>query len=92
MISAMYTPNNLNDHIDFWNKIRIELQSRSLETIDFRLGDFNITEDSIDYAPVQLDNENVIDILRDLRNTLHLQDTWRMKNPHQILFTFSSNH
>jgi hypothetical protein len=61
-------------------------------SIDFMMGDFNLTEDPIDHAPMRLDNENAIDALRDLRNSLSLQDTWRIENPHRRLFTFSSNH
>ncbi|KAG2063742.1 hypothetical protein BDR04DRAFT_1131023 [Suillus decipiens] len=91
-ILNIYTPNNLNDHKDFWNAIQTELNNQNLGSIDFMMGDFNLTEDPIDHAPMRLDNENAIDALRDLRNSLSLQDTWRIENPHRRLFTFSSNH
>ncbi|KAG0707130.1 Endonuclease/exonuclease/phosphatase [Suillus ampliporus] len=84
------TINILN--VNFWNTVQSELHRRGLESIDFLMGDFNLTEDPIDRAPARLDNESTIDALRDLRSSLNLQDTWRIENPHQRLFTFSSNH
>ncbi|KAG0691830.1 hypothetical protein DFH29DRAFT_986093 [Suillus ampliporus] len=85
----MYAPNDPNEHRDFWNTIQTELHRQSLKSIDFLMGDFNLTEDPIDRAPARLDNESAIDALRDLRNTLNLQDTWRIENLHQRLFMFN---
>ncbi|KAG1858688.1 Endonuclease/exonuclease/phosphatase, partial [Suillus tomentosus] len=89
-ILNIYAPNNLSDHKAFWDKIRTEWQRLNLATPDLMLGDFNLTEDPIDRAPARPDHEGAIDALRDLRNTLNVQDRWRLDHPHRRLFTFSS--
>ncbi|KAG1829529.1 Endonuclease/exonuclease/phosphatase [Suillus subalutaceus] len=91
-ILNIYAPNNANEHHDFWKKIETEWLGANLGPLDFMMGDFNLTENPIDRAPAQLDNENAISALRDLRSTLRVQDTWRDEHPHQRMFTFSSNH
>ncbi|KAG1813449.1 hypothetical protein EV424DRAFT_1473460 [Suillus variegatus] len=60
--------------------------------LDFMLGDFNLTENPIDWAPARLDNEAAVDALRDLKSVLNMHDTWRNEHPHHRLFTFNSNH
>jgi exonuclease III len=90
-ILNIYAPNNPNEHRTFWEKVKTEWSRLNDGTPDFMMGDFNITEDPIDRAPARLDNEAAIDALRDLRNTLKLQDTWRITYPTRRLFTFSSN-
>ncbi|KAG1766589.1 Endonuclease/exonuclease/phosphatase [Suillus occidentalis] len=91
-ILNIYTPNNPSEHQAFWLKIGSEWSKLNIGKPDFMVGDFNITEDPIDQAPARLDNENAIGALRDLRNTLKLQDTWRIEHPNERKFTFSSNH
>ncbi|KAG1808547.1 Endonuclease/exonuclease/phosphatase, partial [Suillus variegatus] len=91
-ILNIYAPNNQNEHKNFWEKISAEWSRRNLGTLDFMMGDFNLTEDPIDRAPARPDNEAAIDALRDLRTMLNIQDTWRITHPSRRLFTFSSNH
>lgn len=91
-IINIYTPNSPSEHQAFWLKIGSEWLKLNIRKPNFMLGDFNITEDPIDQAPARLDNENAIGALRDLRNTLKLQDTWRIEHPNERKFTFSSNH
>ncbi|KAG1847241.1 Endonuclease/exonuclease/phosphatase, partial [Suillus tomentosus] len=91
-ILNIYAPNNPHDHKSFWEKIKTEWLRLNIGTLDFMMGDFNLTEDPIDRAPARLDNEATIDALRDLRTTLQVQDVWRVENPHRRMFTFSSNH
>jgi exonuclease III len=91
-ILNVYAPNNLNKHRDFWNTIQTELHRQNIESIDFMMGHFNLTENPMDCTSARLDNESAINALRDLRNTLNLQATWRLEHPHRHLFIFSSNH
>ncbi|KAG1875469.1 Endonuclease/exonuclease/phosphatase [Suillus subalutaceus] len=91
-ILNVYAPNNPNEHLNFWNKIKSEWLKLSLDAPDLMMGDFNLTEDPIDWAPARFDNEATIDALCDLRTTLQVQDTWRIAHPHCRIFTFSSNH
>ncbi|KAG1850502.1 Endonuclease/exonuclease/phosphatase, partial [Suillus tomentosus] len=90
-ILNIYAPNNTSQHPEFWGKINEKWQEKNLPPPDFMLGDFNLTEDPLDRAPAKLDNENAISALRELRNRLNLQDTWRETHPSERLFTFYSN-
>ncbi|KAG1737363.1 Endonuclease/exonuclease/phosphatase, partial [Suillus occidentalis] len=91
-ILNIYAPNNITQHPDFWKKINTRWQENNLPHPDFMLGDFNLTEDPLDRAPAKLDNENAISALRELRQNLNVQDTWREKHPTERLFTFYSNN
>ncbi|KAG1719621.1 Endonuclease/exonuclease/phosphatase [Suillus paluster] len=85
-ILNIYAPNNPREHsYILGNKKR-------LNSPDFMIGDFNITEDPLDCAPARTDNENAIEALRDIRSTLNLQDTWRITFPTKRQFTFSSSN
>jgi endonuclease/exonuclease/phosphatase family metal-dependent hydrolase len=75
----------------FLGKIDEKWQENNLPHPDFMLGDFNLTEDPLDRAPAKLDNENAISALRELRQKLNLQDTWRETHPTERVFTFYSN-
>lgn len=90
-ILNVYTPNNMGKHPDFWNTITRKWRELCLHDPDFMLGDFNLTEDLLDGAPAKFDNENAIEVLRNIRSTLNLQDTWCLTFPHQKLFTHSSS-
>ncbi|KAG2738875.1 DNase I-like protein, partial [Suillus brevipes Sb2] len=91
-ILNIYAPNNLTQHPDFWERINAKWQEHNLPHPDFMLGDFNVTEDPLDRAPAKLDNENAISALRELRQNLNLQDTWRELHPTERVFTFYSNN
>jgi exonuclease III len=73
----VYTPNNKLEHPNLWGRIELEHSSRGMNPPDFLLGDFNVTEDLIDRAPIHHDNENTIEALRNLRHQLNLEDVWR---------------
>lgn len=60
-ILNIYAPNNPNEHRTFWEKVKTEWSRLNDRTLDFMMGDFNITEDPIDRAPARLDNEAAID-------------------------------
>ncbi|KAG2741209.1 DNase I-like protein, partial [Suillus brevipes Sb2] len=87
----IYAPNNLTKHPEFWELISRTWQNRNLPQPDFLLGDFNLTEDSIDRAPARQDNENALTALRDLKHQLNVQDTWRSLHPTSRLFTYYSS-
>ncbi|KAG2749054.1 DNase I-like protein [Suillus brevipes Sb2] len=91
-ILNVYAPNNISEHKNFWNKIRNDWTNINVSTIDFMMGDFNLTEDPIDRAPAKRDNDDAIEALRDLRSTMRIQDLWRITHPNRRLFTFSSSH
>lgn len=86
-----YAPNNPTKHPEFWNLISTTWLAKDLPRLDFMIGDFNLTEDALDRAPAQLDNENASNALRDIKHRLDIQDTWRSMNPTSRLFTFYSN-
>ncbi|KAG1732241.1 Endonuclease/exonuclease/phosphatase [Suillus paluster] len=90
-ILNVYTPNNANEHHDFWNKIKTEWSRLNISAIDFMLGDFNLTENPIDRAPTRLDNKPAINALRELQTAINVHNTWWNEHPHHRLFTFSSN-
>ncbi|KAG2752631.1 DNase I-like protein, partial [Suillus brevipes Sb2] len=91
-ILNIYAPNNANEHKTFWESIKENWANTNINTLDFMMGDFNLTEDPIDRAPARRDNEDAIEALRDLRYTLKMQDPWRITYPNRRCFTFSSNH
>ncbi|KIJ61503.1 hypothetical protein HYDPIDRAFT_169730 [Hydnomerulius pinastri MD-312] len=90
-ILNVYAPNNPSAHPTFWKDLHQAWISNFLLKLDLLLGDFNITEDPINRTPAHLDNENVIEALRDLQHTLGLKDTWHHSNPTERLFTYMSN-
>jgi hypothetical protein len=47
-ILNIYALNNLHDHKNFWDKIKTEWHRLNLGTLNFMVGDFNLTEDPID--------------------------------------------
>jgi exonuclease III len=62
-ILNIYAPNNLSKHLNFWDVISKPWLEKDLPQPDFMLGDFNLTEDALDRAPVRPDNENATNAL-----------------------------
>lgn len=62
----VYTPNNRNDHLAFWERIDMERCFKGLRCPDIMLEDFNITKEQIDGALAHLDDVNGIAALRNL--------------------------
>lgn len=87
----VYAPNNRAEHQDFWEKIDTCRQARGLRHPDMLLGDFNLTEDTIDRAPAHLDNVNAIAALRNLRQCLGVKDSWRHTFPNERAFSYRAN-
>ncbi|KAH9049817.1 Endonuclease/exonuclease/phosphatase, partial [Lactarius deliciosus] len=88
VIINIYAPNNKTDHQQFWEQVDEKRHSKGLRKPDFLLGDFNLTEDLIDRSPPHHNDINAIEALRNLRQCLNLQDTWRHNNPNERAFTY----
>lgn len=60
---------------------------RGLPRPDIMLGDFNMTEDSIDRLPNDMDTWNTIEALGELKQLLQLTDGWRELNSEEKGYT-----
>lgn len=59
-IMNVYAPNDLTKHPDFWSELENRWTDLRLPNPDLMVGDFNMTEDTIDRAPARPDNENAV--------------------------------
>ncbi|KAH8978487.1 hypothetical protein EDB92DRAFT_1937538 [Lactarius akahatsu] len=73
----VYAPNNKSEHPTFWERVDTASQAYGLGRPNFLLGDFNLVEDPIDWAPAHQDDANA--------------DTWRHHNPTDRCFTYRAN-
>ena len=87
----VYAPNDISKHPQFWEELREIQTNLNLPNPDLLLGDFNLTEDTIDRAPARPDNENATRALRNYRYSLGMRDAWRMRFPLKRTFTFTSH-
>jgi hypothetical protein len=55
---------------------------------DFVLGDFNVTENTIDRFPQKPDNAEAVAALRDFRLALNIHDQWRHEYPKAREYTY----
>lgn len=88
LLINVYAPNSKTEHPTFWDRIDDVRCTKGLRHPDMMLGDFNVTEEPIDRAPAHLDNNNVIAALRNLRQHLGLEDSWRHAFPQDRVFTY----
>ena len=88
LLLNIYTPNNKSEHRAFWKEVDEQWRAKNLRCPDFMLGDFNLTEEEIDRSPPHLDDVRAIEALRNLRQCLDVQDTWRHQFPHERCFTY----
>ena len=91
LLVNVYAPNDRAAHPQFWEDVDNRRRAKGLRRPDLMLGDFNVTEDLIDRAPAHLDDTNAIAALRNLRQCLGLEDTWRHAFPHERAFTYRAN-
>ena len=84
----VYAPNTRSEHQNFWELIDTRRCSKSLRCPDMLLGDFNVTEELIDWALAHLDDTNAIAALRNLQQCLSLEDLWCHAFPHERAFTY----
>ncbi|KAF8258281.1 Endonuclease/exonuclease/phosphatase [Lactarius quietus] len=92
LLINVYAPNDRNAHPAFWEMIDTKRRSKGLRKLDMMLGDFNMTEELIDRAPAHLDDTDAIAALRNLRQCLSLEDSWRHAFPHDRCFTFRATN
>jgi exonuclease III len=88
LLLNIYAPNNKNEHWAFWEEVDEKRRAKNLRHPDFMLGDFNLTEEEIDRSPPHLDDTRAIEALRNLRQCMDMQDTWRHQFPHERCFTY----
>lgn len=84
----IYAPNDRKAHPDFWETMDRKRRSKGLRRPDLMLGDFNVTEEPMDRTPAHLDDTDAIAALRNLRQCLGLEDSWRHAFPHDREFTY----
>ena len=84
-IVNVYALHTRNDQPRFWARVRTNRRTHRLPLPDFVLGDFNITEDSIDRVPAHQDKDQAIKALRELHQEWKVQDTWRHINPSTLI-------
>ena len=89
-ILNIYAPNSPHAHTHFWTRIWNDIDNHPHRP-NLLLGDFNLIEDTIDCTPAHEDYEPATLCLRDLRNTIGVQDIWRTENPTTWMYTFASN-
>ena len=74
MLVNVYPQQERRDHQGFWEKVSTELSKHDMPRPDFVLGDFNVTEESIDRFPPKLDNEGTAKALREFCLEAGIQD------------------
>ena len=87
----VYAPNDTSKHPQFWKKTEWKQMNLNLPNLDFLPGDFNLTEDPIDWAPTRPESDSAIHALRDYRHSLGIRDIWRVRFPTECTFTFTSH-
>ena len=87
----VYAPHNRNQQPEFWAETTANRCILRMPLPDFILGDFNVTEDSIDRVPVHHDIQTATEALRDVRREWNIQDTWRITHPDTRSFTYHAN-
>ena len=92
LIFNIYAPNDKSENKAFWEEVDEKRRAKNLKRPDFMLGDFNLTEEEIDRSPPHLDDTRAIDALRNLRQCLNLQDTWRHQFPNERCFTYRATN
>lgn len=88
-ILAIYAPNKTTKNKDFWTTLTEKWTSpnSTLPFPDIMLGDFNITEDTIDCNNGEPDPIETTTALHNLKEALSLIDGWRQTFPHEKAYT-----
>ena len=90
-IVNIYAPHNRKEQPYFWASATAKRRTCRLPLPDFVLGDFNVTEDSIDRSPAHQDDQEAVETLRNVRREWNILDTWRHTNPSSRNFTYHAN-
>lgn len=89
-IMNVYAPNRRDQHPAFWAQLDLERRQKRLPKPEFVLGDFNLTEESIDRSPPQRIDRTLraaTEAIRETRLAWNVQDQWRRNNPNGRIYT-----
>ena len=90
-ILNVYAPHTRGEQPDFWAGATTNRRAQRAPLPDFVLGDFNITEESIDRVPARHTEDKAAEALREVRREWNIQDTWRHTHPNSRCFTYRAN-
>ena len=84
----VYAPNRRGEHEDFWKEAYRKWEAQDQGKPDFILGDFNVTEETIDRSPAKQDNAPAARAMRDFRLNMGVCDHWRNTYPKAREYTY----
>lgn len=90
-ILNVYAPHIRGKQPVFWAGATMNRRTLCALLPDFVLGDFNITEDSIDRVPARHIKDKATEALREVHRKWNIQDTWRHTHPNSRCFTYHAN-
>lgn len=89
---GVYCPNEPKEKAIFITHLKqMLLKEDDMENL-IMLGDFNAVENAIDRYPPHKEKGAVRDALKNLVNTLELEDGWRTQNPDTLAFTHQATN
>ncbi|KAJ7020566.1 Endonuclease/exonuclease/phosphatase, partial [Mycena alexandri] len=90
-VLAIYAPaSSMVENKKFWETLHKVWMTRVLPVPDMVLGDRNIVEDAIDRLPHRTDDDEAVVALTRFKDLLGLKDGWRITNPDEKAYTFTS--
>ncbi|KAJ7711609.1 Endonuclease/exonuclease/phosphatase [Mycena metata] len=90
-VLAIYAPaSSMTENKKFWETLHKAWMTRILPVPDMVLGDRNIVEDAIDRLPHRTDDDEAVVALTRFKDLLGLKDGWRITNPDEKAYTFTS--
>jgi ribonuclease HI/exonuclease III len=87
-IILIYAPNETNAKLEFFEKLKQELNKIKDLSDPILMGDFNCVEDSIDRYPMREDDERLSIKIDELKKKYKWVDGWRIHNPTEKKYTF----
>ena len=87
-IINIYMPNNWKEAVQMIDELTDIIKQKKIKNTII-MGDFNLTEDPIDRLPMNNDPEYVLRHFRELRNTLNVEDGWRITNWNEKEYTLA---
>ena len=87
----IYAPNDTNENVQFWRTLSDRLNENETNKPEVVMGDFNVTEETLDLLPTREDEINRVESLRNFLRPLNLSDGWRINEPTTCDYTFPAN-
>src|ERR1700722_4386188 len=87
-IILIYAPNETIQKINFYEKLRNELNKIKDWQEPILMGGFNFVEDDIDRYPMRLDDMRLNEEFNKLKKKYKWVDGWRIQNPKRTDYTF----